>query len=194
MKIKLKQFLKVLLIVLNTLFITELNAQVVSLKSEIILVSGDTVKGNMIALRNIFFKKLINETSFNEKLSLINQDNKKIKYRWNEISILKFVDLEAKERTFIQKEGYPRLLEVMYKNKVSWFNHYYQGYNYSQNVSYELFNETGKRYTIGIFNSRKNKLTLFCDGHEQIISFINDNPMTDENILHVLKMYEKELE
>ena len=186
------KLLKILITLLATTFSTDLIAQTVHLKAELILTSGDTVKGNVVASRNFFYERMIIETSFNEKLRFVNQLDENIKYKWNDVSRLTLVDLEGKDRLFVQKAGYPRLLEVIYINKVAWFKNYYKA-NSSQDVSYEIYDESGKKYSLGIFSSKKNKLTSLCSGKDQIISFIKDHPMTDDNILQVLKMYELEL-
>lgn len=186
------KFLKIFVTVLIWSYTTDLMGQNTQLRAQLILVSGDTLEGNLIVTKNIFKETLIKETSFNQQLRFINGLNEILRYNWKDVARVAVLDLEGNERVFVQKSGYPRLLEVIYINKVSWYKNFYPS-NSSQDVSYEIYDENGKRYSIGIFGSKKNKLESLCNGKDQIISFIRNNPMTDDNILQVLMMYEKEL-
>lgn len=106
------------------------------------------------------------------------------------------LDKESTWREFrqVQKEGYPRLLELMYANLVGFYkNYYWNSGNATQDVSLELFNEKNEKYSIGIFNSKKGKLKKFSKGKEKTFSFVKENKMSDENIIAALKLYEIEL-
>jgi hypothetical protein len=181
----------IILTLVQTSFVLGQNAK---LKAQLILVSGDTLQGHVLAEKNIFYENMTRESSYNQRIRLVNESGEKLKLNWKQVKKLELIDLEGKQRVFIQKDGYPRLLEIIYQNKVSWYkNYYYNAANYTQDVSYEIFDENGVKYSIGVFNSKKNKLESLCKDKTLIISFINNNKMTDENILTVLTMYESDL-
>jgi len=188
------KFFKATLIILTLVHTSYVFGQNARLKAQLILVSGDTLQGQVLAEKNIFYENMTRESSYNQRIRLVNESGEKQKFNWKQVKKLDLTDLEGKQRVFVQKDGYPRLLEIIYQNKVSWYkNYYYNMANYTQDVSYEIFDENGIKYSIGIFNSKKNKLESLCKEKTQIISFINNNQMTDENILKVLIMYESEL-
>ena len=188
------KFFKATLIILTLVHTSYVFGQNVRLKAQLILVSGDTLQGQVLAEKNIVYENMTRESSYNQRIRLVNESGEKQKFNWKQVKKLELIDLEGKQRVFVQKDGYPRLLEIIYQNKVSWYkNYYYNMANYTQDVSYEIFDENGIKYSIGIFNSKKNKLESLCKEKTQIISFINNNQMTDENILKVLIMYESEL-
>ena len=61
-----------------------------------------------------------------------------------------------------EKEGYPRLLELMYSNIVSFYkNYYWNSGNATQDVSLELFNEQQEKFGIGIFSSKRETQEVF---------------------------------
>ncbi|NEU07927.1 hypothetical protein GZH53_06345 [Flavihumibacter sp. R14] len=191
MIIKLFKVLLIILILSNTKHVFAQNAR---LKAQIFLMAGDTLRGHISAERNIFYKTMTRESSYNQRIRFINNINKKQKFKWEEVKSMEIIDLEGKPRVFVQMYGYPRLLEVVYENKVAWYkNYYYDIVNSTQDVSYEIFDEKGTKYSIGLFNSKKNKLEALCRGKDHILAYIKDNQMTDENILKVLMMYESGL-
>ncbi|MBN8567375.1 MAG: hypothetical protein J0M25_11655 [Flavobacteriales bacterium] len=189
-----KPYFTILLPLLLILLSNDMIGQTVKIRAYLNLVSGDSIKGYILAQRYLFDKKKAHESSYNKEFTLIDGSYKETKFNFKSINKMELIDLDGKIRIFVQKENFPRLLEVIYQNKVVWYKfHYYNWVNYSDEVVNYIFDEKGTEYNIGGFNSKKNKLIKFCKGNEKIIAFIKTNEMNDENILKVLKMYEMEL-
>ncbi|WP_299051801.1 hypothetical protein [uncultured Polaribacter sp.] len=163
---------------------------------EIILKNNDTLIGEMKIRVNLFDKQLIYPTSFNEKVKFYNSVGEKTKIKSKEVSKLTFTDLKGKNRKFVKiKEFKNHLVELVYSNKVHWYKHYYyDSYNHTENTIEELFDENGKQFSIGLFNSYRKKMRKFTKENSNLIEFISSNDMKkDENILKAIKMYEKEI-
>lgn len=171
-----------------------IQAKTALLDAIIVLNSNDTIQGKIISEVNYVVPDMIIESSFNAKVLFRSQDGSVTKYKYSQIQSLELVDLKGNRRVFVQKEGYPRLLELMYANLVGFYkNYYWNSGNATQDVSLELFNEKNEKYSIGIFNSKKGKLKKFSKGKEKTFSFVKENKMSDENIIAALKLYESEL-
>lgn len=183
------------LVIIFLLITKNLSGQSVKLRAQLYLVSGDSCKGFILAKKNIFYEKIIIESSFTEEFILINDAYKELKFKWQSIKKMELIDLKGKKRVFVQKDFFPGLLEVIYQNKVVWYKYYYYSMmDYTQYENYHIIDEKGTEHKIRGFNSKKNKLTKLCQGKEKIIAFIENNEMNDDNILKVLKMYETELQ
>lgn len=167
-----------------------------SLPVEIILKNNDTLIGEMKIKVNHFNKDLIHTSSFNEKVKFNSSEGKKSKINTKEVSELTFTDFKGNSRKFVRiKEFKHRIVEVIYSNKVSWYKDYYfDFYNQTEKTVDELFDENGEQFTIGLFNSYRNKLRKFTKDNPNMSELITNNDMKkDEIILKVIKMYEKEL-
>ncbi|CAL2075471.1 Peptidyl-prolyl cis-trans isomerase ppiD [Tenacibaculum sp. 190524A02b] len=163
---------------------------------EIILKNKDTLKGEMKVKTNLFDKQLIYPSSFNGKVIFYNSVGEKTKIKSKEISELTFTDFKGKNRKFIKiKEFKNHIVELIYSNKVRWYKHYYyDSYNHTENTVEELFDENGKQFSIGLFNSYRKKMRKFTKENSNLNEFINNNDMKkNENILKVIKMYEKQI-
>lgn len=171
-----------------------IQAKTALLDAIIVMSSSDTIYGKIFSDVNYVYPDMIIESSFNDKVRLQTQDGSVTKYHYDQIQSLELIDLKGEKRVFVRKEGYPRLLELMYSNIVSFYkNYYWDSYNATQDVSLELFNEKQEKYSIGIFSSKSMKLKKFSKGKEKTFAFVNDNKMSDENIIAALKLYESEL-
>ena len=175
-------------------FVFNVQAKTTLLNAVVVMNSGDTIQGRIISDVNYVYPDMIIESSFNSKVRLQSQDGTLTKYKYDQIQSLKIIDLKGEERVFVRKEGYPRLLELMYSNIVSFYkNYYWNSGNATQDVSLELFNEQQEKFGIGIFSSKRGKLKKFSKGYEKTLAFVKENKMTDENIITALKLYETEL-
>lgn len=169
-------------------------AKTTLLDAVIVLSSNDTLKGKISSQVNFVYPDMIIESSFNSKIQFISSNGSIQKFKYDQIQLLKIVDLKSVERIFVPKKGYPRLLELLYDNKIKFYkNYYWNSMNATQDVSLDIFNEEGKRFSIGIFSSKKGKLKKLAKGKTKTLKFIADHKMTDENIIEVLKLYESEM-
>lgn len=190
MKITLRIF--ALTILMCTAF--KANAKTTLLDAIIVMNSNDTLKGKISSQVNYFYPDMIIESSFNSKIKFISSNGTTQKFKYDQIQLIKIVDLKSIERIFVFKKGYPRLLELLYDNQIKFYkNYYWNSMNATQDVSLDIFNEKGKKYRIGIFSSKKGKLKKLAKGKPTTLEFIANNKMTDENIIAVLKLYESEM-
>jgi hypothetical protein len=175
-------------------FAFNIQARTTLLDAKIVVNSKDTIYGRIISEVNYVYPDMIIESSFNVKLRLQAQDGSITKYKYDQVQWLEIIDLTGEKRVFVRKEGYPRLLELMYSNIVSFYkNYYWNSGNSTQDVSLELFNEHKEKYSIGIFSSKRGKLKKFSKGKEKTTAFVKENRMSDANIISALKLYESEL-
>lgn len=182
-------------LIFNLFLCSSSNAQqpIDTLNALLVLDSNDTITGKVICLMNYYSPDIIYESSFNSEVSFINSEGFWRYYKYTRIKLLTINDLNNVERSFVPKEGYPRLLELIYRNKVEFYKNHINLFDGTQSVSFEIFDENGKLLRIGEFDSMKRKLKKLAKGKAKTLEFIANNDMTEDNIIKALKLYESEL-
>ncbi len=147
----------------------------------------------MIVARNFFDKKFIYPSSFNYKVKFFHKDGTKQRIKARDIEKLTFIDLKGDKRVFVENADFKNhIIEIVYLNKIQWYKHYYNA-NYSENTVNELFDLNGKRYSLGLFNSARKQIKKMTNYDPDVVKFLDDNKINDQNILKVIKLYETKL-
>ena len=166
---------------------------------KIITQDNDTLNTKMSVQVNLFTPTLIYGSSFNEKVKIIGEDEKKSKIEASKIKELSFVDLNGKMRHFINKsEDKKRLLERIYEGEVlEWYRNYYStSMGGGENSNDFLYNKKSNKgigfiYFTGI---PKKKLKEFFKDEPSMEGVIDEGKSAatfDEGMLSILLKYEE---
>ena len=162
------------------------------LDATIIKNNNDTINYKIKIFTNIFYKNLINESSFYRTVILVDENGKKIeKIKAIDIKELKFTDLEGQNRIYLN--GGKALKQLVYDGKkIKWYRNISQNL-YDGSIQYfdYLIDNEGKEYKMGLFNNSKKKLIEATKSNPELENEIENTKMTYENILLILKKYDE---
>ena len=162
------------------------------LDATIIKNNNDTINSKIKIFTNIFYKNLINESSFYRTVILVDENGKKIeKIKAIDIKELKFTDLEGQNRIYLN--GGKALKQLVYDGKkIKWYRNISQNL-YDGSIQYfdYLIDNEGKEYKMGLFNNSKKKLIEATKSNPELENEIENTKMTYENILLILKKYDE---
>ncbi len=146
------------------------------LDAKIITNENDTLNVKIKVSTNMFDPSLLYVTSFNTKVTIVGEDNKKTKIEASKIKELSLTDFNGKERFFINNsEDKKTLAEQMFKGKVLDWYRVYSSSTGGENASDFLFNKiTQKGITVGYFTGLpKKKLKEFLNDVPEMNNFID---------------------
>ena len=154
--------------------------------------NNDTISSKIKIYTNIFYKNIINESSFYKSLILVDENGKKKdKIKASNVKELKFTDLEGKEKTYLNGGKY--LKELVYNGKkIKWYRDILQNM-YDGSIQYVdyLIDNNGNEYKMGLFNNLKKKLLEATKSKPELATEIENTKLTYENILIILKKYDE---
>lgn len=158
------------------------------IRAEIIFKNGDTLRTHIKVSTRLFNSNTIDELSINKKITSIS-NGEKIKFRADVIKTVRFIDLNSKER-FFEING-EELVELMYKGKICWFRRYYpDAYGNLSASNYFVNKELKQGISLGMI-SRRNNLLEITKTRPDLIPFVKNMEINDEQILILLKKFDK---
>lgn len=158
------------------------------IRAEIIFKNGDTLKTHIKVGTLLFDSNKIDELSINKKITSIS-NGEKIKFKAEVIKSMRFIDLNSRER-FFEING-EELVELLYKGKISWFRRYYSdAYGSLSASNYFVNKELKQGINLGMIGRRKNLLEI-TKTRPDLIPFVNNMEINDEQILILLKKFDK---
>lgn len=172
-----------------------------TVEATVIKVDKDTLKVNAKITTNMFDPALIQGSSFNKKLTIVNKEGPNTKMETSDVEKLTFKDFTGKERVFINNsEDRKSLSEVLFDGKnIQMFRAYQSGgMRGGESATDFIFNKTAKKgiglsYFTGL---PKKKLKEFFNDEPAMIAVIEESKgssFTDEitaTMISILKKYE----
>jgi len=168
--------------------------------------SDDSLKVKVIIEMNRIELDAVNEVSFTRTVKIVNEnDTYHFKEDWikaKKIDLLKFTDFKGKERFFVTR-NYAKeinkiddfnylLYEQLYTGKISWYRNHWTELTTDRRISRDYFIKEDLKKPIPI---------LFTTHEKQLLKLTKDRPdltskiiriETDEDILEILELYNKE--
>lgn len=178
---------------LTLLLITApLYAQQDFIDSRLITKDNDTLYSKMRVITNIFDRKLITESSFYRKVTLVDENHKKThKIKARNILKLNFTDLKGEKRVYVNEGS--QLKRLMFAGKLTWYRRisvnpmdgtiYYFDY---------LTDTVGKTYNMGLLNNKKKNLMEAVSSRPDLVKELEDTKAADVDVLAILRRYETE--
>ncbi|WP_447950961.1 hypothetical protein [Chryseobacterium koreense] len=159
--------------------------------ANVVTKSDETISSKLRVYTNIFYKDLIDESSFYRILYLVDDNgSKKEKIKAENVKELRFVDLKGKERIYVNNGKF--LKEFMYNgNKIKWYRDISQNL-YDGSIQYfdYLVDNNGTIYKMGLFNNAKKKLLEATKTKPELATEIENAKLNDEVILDILKKFD----
>lgn len=190
---------KTLRLMKNTfLFLTLLLAMASSyaqkdfIDSRIVTTDNDTLYSKIRVGTNIFDRKLITESSFYRKVTLVDENHKKTQQiKAKNIRQLRFTDLKGEKREYVNDKS--QLQRLMFKGKLTWYRrisvnpmdgtvHYFD----------YLTDKDGKTYNMGLLNNKKKNLMEAVSSRPDLVKELEDTKAADVDVLSILRRYETE--
>lgn len=181
--------LRLLILISLFSFPSKLNAQI-EIDAKIVLMNNDTLKTKIDVYANIFALDNISELSINRVVrTIVNRSIVKLKAE--NIKQMSFTDLKGNKRLFVQKNE--ALQELKFNGKIKWFRDYRRNaYDGTTAIFDLMINEFGEIIEIGTLTmSRRKKIKEITKHKPELIPFIDDMKINDENYLKVLTKYDE---
>jgi len=163
------------------------------LDARIISQNNDTIYSKIKIRTNMFDKKLIDENSFYRTILLLDENGKKkAKINATEVKELTFVDLNGKNKIYVNNGK--ALMRVIFNGKK--IKLYYEIssnlYDGSISLSEYMIDENGKEYRRQFLSGYKRVLLEVTKSKPELIAEIENTPLTFANVILILEKYENE--
>lgn len=160
--------------------------------SRIVTTDNDTLYSKIRVSTNIFDRKLITESSFYRKVTLVDENHKKTQQiKAKNIRQLRFTDLKGEKRLYVNDKS--QLQRLMFKGKLTWYRRIsVNPMDGTVNYFDYLIDTDGKTYNMGLLNNKKKNLMEAVSSRPDLVKELEDTKAADVDVLAILRRYETE--